>query len=461
MPITYEPAQPAAFNTVARYGQMTAPLAPATQAALGMQERQAAINAQFVEGQSAIASQDFNQGENRRLQGDLYAMSRQVSPRDVYEANARLDQQRQHVELMAWANNQDMTQAEVLKLQRQKQAVAAVMDRTDWTDQEKADAITQLRTGIDVGQKRLQATQQRKIEQDVQMDAARTKTLLAKEQAIASARTQTLDQAVQWRIDPNHQAELEEMLGPEPPAATIGGAAAQVADRSKRLQALAGKMGVLLPYRQDPETGAWEPVKYERKKGEGANDLPPGAMTQQQYHSLRRQAELDADKYIADQRAAAAKANPPLPAPNIDRDAIVRQHLDAIGIRPTYQEQIGRRPAGGQPTAPGQGQPQPAPREAVATIDQTVSDFNARPVPPEVKAAVVGALEQSKALLARRGAYDKLDATEKAIYDHNRELVRRALATAPPPVPPAPAAPPALRGIVRPALPVEPNLLSS
>jgi hypothetical protein len=82
---------------------------------------------------------------------------------DIGEANEFAKQQ-QRAELQAWVGQQDMTYAEELRYQRDKNAVGFILADQTLTPWEKEELVLQRRTGIDMAEKRMQQTRQRQEE---------------------------------------------------------------------------------------------------------------------------------------------------------------------------------------------------------------------------------------------------------------------------------------------------------
>lgn len=103
--------------------------------------------------------------------------------RDAYAADTALELQNNRFQLQAWLNEQEMTQAEQLKLRQDRNAVAAIEAQVgkNLTREEADDLILQKVTNINVSQQRLnrqQAESQAKaMEANTKLHLAQTKTL--------------------------------------------------------------------------------------------------------------------------------------------------------------------------------------------------------------------------------------------------------------------------------------------
>jgi hypothetical protein len=133
---------------------------------LALRQQQAVMEAQGDFARTAVAAgaQRANAG-NMQFQSKLDMDRLQEGQRqfDIGEANEFAKQQ-QRAELQAWVGQQDMTYAEELRYQRDKNAVGFILADQTLTPWEKEELVLQRRTGIDMAEKRMQQTRQRQEE---------------------------------------------------------------------------------------------------------------------------------------------------------------------------------------------------------------------------------------------------------------------------------------------------------
>jgi hypothetical protein len=139
---------------------------------LALRQQQAMMEAQGDFARTAVAAgaQRANAG-NMQFQSKLDMDRLQESQRqfDISEANEFAKQQ-QRAELQAWVGQQDMTYAEELRYQRDKNAVGFILADQTLTPWEKEELVLQRRTGIDMAEQRMRQTQTRRMEQLAQQE---------------------------------------------------------------------------------------------------------------------------------------------------------------------------------------------------------------------------------------------------------------------------------------------------
>lgn len=190
--ITFEPPQPFAPGLSSAYGaaavaQQNLPLVAqqyARNQALQVeaQQQQAALRAQAAQadqranlGYAQLGAQVGEQGRefaaNLSERQHEFAASREPSARDAFLAQVAGEQNRQRAELQAWLSNQEVGQAEQLRLNRMQNSVSEVMADPTLTAGEKSALVTQLRTGIDPIRQRLETQQAQHLQkQNDQID---------------------------------------------------------------------------------------------------------------------------------------------------------------------------------------------------------------------------------------------------------------------------------------------------
>lgn len=97
-----------------------------------------------------------------------YETSRMPSARDEWQAQQQAQQHKQEIELRTKMQGElmemEMSQGEKLRLQRQQQQVAAVLADENLPLDVKNELVTELKTGINMGQRRLVASQEKENE---------------------------------------------------------------------------------------------------------------------------------------------------------------------------------------------------------------------------------------------------------------------------------------------------------
>lgn len=169
MPVVIEQPSPMSPDIMGNAGRAdamqrgTGTLAGMYETQMNNQARAAEAAAQISFQASAETQRNLRTGADRQFGEEMdwrkLQESRQVSPRDEFMASQDIKSQNHRAELGAWLQNQEMSQAETIRLQRMEAAVGAVNADPNMTDDERVDLITQLRTGIDPMRQRLEATQ--------------------------------------------------------------------------------------------------------------------------------------------------------------------------------------------------------------------------------------------------------------------------------------------------------------
>lgn len=180
MPIRYEPPQPLAPGLSAAYGaaEVASRNLPAIASLYANRNRLEAEAGQFqaqLAQRAALSDQATNQraaefgaevsGRGREFAQQLterraeYAASREPGPRDYFLAQAEQAQQARRAELQNWLSQQEVGQAEQVRLQRMQNSLAEVMASPTLQPHEKEALALQIRTGIDPVKQRLERQQ--------------------------------------------------------------------------------------------------------------------------------------------------------------------------------------------------------------------------------------------------------------------------------------------------------------
>jgi hypothetical protein len=187
VPILYQPAQPIAPELSSRYGAAVQSHAdiPQILEAQRMQQQAnaaAAANAQAANQHAAALAQQVAQFREG-LQQTAYD---RAADRDVeaQQFATRVQQApilaEQHAALTAWVNQQEMTQADTMRLQKLQAALSEVMANDTLTPEEKSLYAMHLKTGIDPLQQRAKQTQMKHMEEQnrILMDQHKRNTQL-------------------------------------------------------------------------------------------------------------------------------------------------------------------------------------------------------------------------------------------------------------------------------------------
>lgn len=487
MPIEFAPAQPVGAGIAARYG--AAQVMQANNPLLLEQQRMAMqyqLQASQIQAGMQAAAQDAavrRQGieSQRDMQQAALEREGQVTPAQAFAAHAALTQQAQHADLAVWANQQEMTATEAMRLQREKASVGDIMNRDDLTSQEKADAVTMLKTRIDVGSMRLQKTQQKHIQQQMELESQRTQHMKQMDLNAQAIDAKTLDQRTQLIPDPavyqQVASELDDKLGPiaqDPEFAPF---------RDQFIKSeVAARGGMVHMYQE--RSGEWKPLDMSKlagargKAGAGGEMDPATAIKWRESHlkeydSAYEAATRTVERWAKEKKDDGTPLHPELQDDTKFAEARNREMHRRLATGVTDPEkmsqaqpdlethlqkrmaqmggnQTGRKPFGGvfdrQPPAAvaGQGgqsagQQQPQTQAAIAeTTRQKVATLD---IPPQQRSQVNQMIDRTQELLQKKGGYANLDEDEKFQVDQDRAEIKRILSTAKPAAP-APAPPP-------------------
>lgn len=266
----------------------------------------------------------------------------------------------------AWLNQQDMSFAEQLRLQRLQAEVGAIEADDTLARFEKDELILQKRSGIDMGRRRLEETR------------ARQEAALAEQQLAQGRRFAQMEaEAEQFAMKPH-----KDRIHPVPPE-------------------LGGGFMMMTGPRQ------W---KYEPPpKDEGIRDA--FGRTPQDWVKAMRDAQVRADEWVGAQKKIARDAG--LPEPQIDRQAVIAQDMQGQGFDTDMGRHFGAAPggAGGSPVPapPGAGEPGGGldPIRVKAQVGALESwNRRAESLPEAEAAAVKGKLGRARGLLEAFGGLE-------------------------------------------------------
>lgn len=420
MPITFAPPQPFAPAIAQGAGaaqveqQNTGTLAQLYEQA--GRNRQAAAQAEadrFAQNArtgAALGSSDQQHADELQFRKDQFQASLNPHARDVFAAQVGEAHLRQHAELNAWVQQQDMTFADEQRLKNQQMAVSEVQrawSDHEITDQDRNDLLTQLRTHIDPAKQR-------------------------QERALAEQETSRAA-AYQKQADVVTKSEIE-----------VAKAQRDAADRGETTRI----------YR-DPHTGIAELHYWSQKKGEWYNpSVNHGAsgkagdaagaagLTAEQYLKHRAAAEKDVEALIERNENLRAKTGPDgkslgLGDPNINwsnRTQLLAERLRGMGLAGDVHEHLGG-PAPGQGGGPGSGQIPPAEAKPFGPDDAANPDqlhqvnelarqrdvVEKLPIPPGLKSQFTAATYVMDAMLRKYGTlsqsvYDRMSDDDKKNY---------------------------------------------
>jgi hypothetical protein len=118
------------------------------------------------------ADLDYSRQEEQAYQFD---QSRQPSERDVFQSQVEFDRRQQSAELQVWAAEQEVTIQEQSKLKEMKRRVSEV-EAMPWSREEKDEALSILKTGIDPLERRTRRTQEQREQEELRRMATQTDT---------------------------------------------------------------------------------------------------------------------------------------------------------------------------------------------------------------------------------------------------------------------------------------------
>lgn len=406
-------------------------------------------------------------GSNTRL-GEASIDSQTRMNLQHNELQARQAMMQDQAVLGDWLNSREMTRADAMRLQRQNNAVSEVMADEGLTRQEKMDYVRQLKTGIDVGQQRMQATQQKLMQQKAQAEEQQMKIQASHQLAVQALAAKTLPERTSVVAAPGVMEQLGRQFDqqyPEVAAAAKAGGPMGMAAQAIRSQAIseeAARSGGSTQYIEETP-GRYTPVKHpkddhELRLKQEEMDMKRFDLAQKRYDDNFKDAIARVDK-INKSRPGASEKEPPsgeevmtaarndlvrqgIFPPELPKQAPKRTPFDFMGQRPqptganVAPSAVSITPAG---QAPGEGEPK---KTVLGSLDDVKNQLNARQFPPEQKATLNAAADVITELVGRAKGYKNLDEKDKAVVDHYQKMLDRAFASVPPPAPPqAPAIP--------------------
>lgn len=446
MPILYEPPQPFAPSISASYGQAEqfdriAPLLAQQQIANQHAQLQAAAIGQqgaIAAGHQMMQEEQFRQGLYQH--GYDAAAGRNLA---AAEADARIraapELARQHAELSAWLSNQEMTQAENMRMQRMQGAVGEViqgMKEGRFSQEDGENMLMQLKTGIDGYKQR----QEKAAAQHAEMQSQMLNQALARQKA-AEVENQ----------------QFEAMLKQQ------GHGVMNWTDPD-------GKRHLLI---QNPRTGEWYNPVRDSHGGEGAGGAKDRAFEYKQEQDVRKEWH-DAHKRAREQVDAWSKekykdANGKehyrygnLAQSDEARQAWTNILMAESGMDPNLETHVRKRlgkpmpgsgsegqPGGGPPSGGGERQGGPpamtpeAARETWKPFDpnrpgagnpdqqvwaqgfqQKLVEFEGREdLPPETRMRAQANIRYALSLLSEYGSYQGMPPDKKALYDKSQAFV--------------------------------------
>lgn len=459
MPIAYQPAQPLSPSIASAYG--ASEVAGRNLPALAqMYAQEARLRAEAGQADAAINQRAaLADAETRQRQGEVFASlqqrareaeqantgrqaefaaSRYASPRDVYLAGAEQQQAAQRASLAAWLNNQEVGQAEMIRYQRQQNAVSEVMaSRVPLLAHEKEEILLQLRTGIDATEHRLRNQRAKEFEQQAELERAQT------EQRTELMRKQ------------------RDLLSMSPEQRTYQ-------------QQLSDGTTMTLYVGSDGK----EHVQFE-KGGGGGDEAKAVKAATDEYSKMRQAAIRIVDGWRKETIKGATGQPPQLRYPNLQNDEAYnaqvfemtsdllghdRQPGNKVGPDEHVQIRTGQRrggaggsggggggdwsadqptarpePPGGQlenrlpgvtnarnqPFTPGrQDQMNDLQIRSVSNLSEILADLTGRAdLPAEKKAAAVGSIHAMHQLIADTGGYAEMSAAQRKEYDRLKAVV--------------------------------------
>ncbi len=253
--------------------------------------------ADFARSAAAVGAQRAEAG-NMQFQAEFARDRMDEQRRQFYaEQQNQFTMVDKRAQAAAWLNQQDMTYAEQLRLEKLQGEVGAIEADPTLARFEKDELILQKRTGIDMGRKRLDATRAKQ------------------EEALA---TQQLAQAERTTKIMDMQGKFLNKTLPE------------------RTQKLPDGGGWLV----ETQPGRWEHIAPP--KSEGVKDQL--GRSPADWVKAMRDAQVRADKWISEQKKIARDAG--LPEPDINRADVISQDMKEQGFNPDLNQHFGGEAGG-------------------------------------------------------------------------------------------------------------------
>ena len=179
-------------------------------AQLGLQAREGDLN-RMTQGANIIhddaARQQALQQQNQQFFTRINAEQDQVA----FQAQAAAARQAQAAQLLAWVNQQDLSQKEKMRLERMRNAIGEVnslVASNQLTPEEAQNYLVQLRTGIDPLEQRARASQARMYEQHAKQYEAQV-AMQTKAQAATAAYMAELQNTLPMQKGPNGEMVMD------------------------------------------------------------------------------------------------------------------------------------------------------------------------------------------------------------------------------------------------------------
>lgn len=247
--------------------------------------------------QAAIFGRDQMQFNRERD-----AIDRSVSQTEKFRADSEMARDRQRFQLQAELQQTELSQQENMRLARMKNAVGEVQADASLSDEDKADLMIQLRTGIDPLQHRLA---KQRLAMDQQEKEARTEqyqqmAALRKEEAAVTAKT--ADERMSFLPDPRALAEIAEDIKANLPFIPgVGAPPAEMVAKMAHQEAMRQGLGA---YKFQSGYGKWDDVDFDGETGKGKAvsgkvrdaQAHPSGMSAEQFLKMHEDARSEALK---------------------------------------------------------------------------------------------------------------------------------------------------------------------
>lgn len=415
-------------------------------------QTQASIAAAHISQQAAAAHSATVEQANARAdalqeQARQFDVSQQASPKDVFHAQAQFAMQQQQAQLHAWLNQQDLSQAEAMKLQRMQNAVGEIMADPNLSDEEKTNMAMQLKTGIDPLHHRVEM-QKAKLEEELVKKAHHTAAMQQSWEDGNDVQRAKLFEAKKFTgtangepiMNPetgkpqefflNHQGEPRRF--PQDATDQKGkgeGEAKGITDEQlyKHLESATKHVDQVITANQK----AWDAAEGDEKKRDELWN--PESMARNRARMIDEEMKAVLGIHAGLVKAIRPTQKPPLPVatppPNAPPGAVTPPPPDQTGggIQPVPPKQL-------QAFAPfdwtGQDTTRPmapAQRQWVGEINDMLGEIARRrqEIPEATRWAAEDSLIEMKEMLGRRGSYSRMTDDEKKKYDHLLEVAKR------------------------------------
>lgn len=292
----------------------------------------------------------------------------------------------------AWLNQQELGQADVMRLQREKAAVSHVMADPTLSDEDRADLVLQLRTGIDSKTQRLkqQQIEAETIRKNQLVEQAQAQTALTEQ--LSQFRAKSLnDRVADVVVDDAGMEEIKKQVNeaydgaPEEQKAAI-------------IKAEALKNGVMRRMLEH-KPGDWQPLTEESSGRSGKAGKEPQQPSEAE---VLREARA-----VVEGRAD---------APEKDTPEYRKAVADAV-------KQIKDQAEAKKPQAPQQYKPEEK-RQAIEKIEAATVAISLRgDLPVPFRAVVTKALQTTRNLIQRYGHPDAMPPIARKRFDDAERLV--------------------------------------